>query len=785
MGQVWADLAAGSAQEPDQSVNLRRMLATLLRHKWLIVALTIAGTAVGYVLTRVVPSQYLAQATLWVQQSGGSDERQLGGPIQPQELLQWSSWVDLLKSFVVLDEVVRRQQLYLEPSQLSDSTVFAGFTLQNRFVPGEYRLKVARDGRSVALLVSEREVDRVAAGDSLGLKVGFNWQPPVKQLRPNREVSFRIRTPREAALLLRKSLKTIVPQQGSFMGLELTGEDPALTAATLNTVADRFVEVAAELKRQKLSELSKILDQQLSSAYAALGNAERALETFRVHTITLPSEQATPVTPGLQQTQDPVFKSFFEMRVDRDQLDRDRRNILTALAQPDSDVAEMQLGAIPSVQQSPELNQALVLLASKEAEARAMQLQFGPSYPSLKQALDQITDLRRRVIPDLAQKLVAELSARLRDTDSRIASASTELQQIPQRAIEEARLRRDVAISENLYTTLQQRYEEARLAEVSSIPDVRVLDRAVTPDQPLRNKAVMLLLGGVFGGLGGAVGLSLLLDRMDRRVRYADQVTSELGLNVLGAVPRLKSGAKRLGAESEAQVVEALRSIRLNVEHAYGTGPLVVTITSPGGGDGKSFVSSNLAVSFADAGHKTLIIDGDIRRGGLHHVYGLQRKPGLTDYLGGVATLPQVLQHTQIRGVDFIGGGTRRNAGPELLASGTMSQLLLGLRSQYGVIIVDCSPLGAGVDPLILGTLTGNIILVLRTGVTDREFAAAKLESIAKLPIRVLGAIMNDVTPGGGYEYYYHYAYLPGYGTSEEEGEAVLGTKKKLPAGKQ
>ena len=769
---------------PSQAMNLRRTIAVLIRHKWMIVAMTVLGTGVGYVLTRLVPSAYLAQATLWIQESGQSIDTRQSGPIQPQELLRWSSWVDLMKSFVVLDEVVRRQHLYLEPADPADSAVLSGFQLQSRFVPGDYRLRVAANGRSVALIAEDKEVQRVAVGDSLGGAVGFSWLPRARELRPGREVRFKVRTPREAALKLRDDLRTILPEQGSFLRLELTGPNPGQTAGTLNTVADRFVEVAADLKRQKLSELSKILDQQLTSSYAALGNAERALQGFRVHTITLPSEQASPVTPGLQQTEDPVFKSFFSMRVDRDQLDRDRRNILAALAQADSEVSEMQLEAIPSVQQSEEMKQALTLLAGKEADARAMRLQFGASYPPLKQAEDQIADLRRRVVPDLARKLASELAARIRDTDARIGSAATELQQIPARAIEEARLRRDVTIAENLYTTLQQRYEEARLAEVSSIPDVRILDRAVTPDRPLKNKAVMLLLGGLLGGMGGAVGLSILLDRFDRRVRYPDQISFEMGLTLLGAIPRLRTGHKRLGAETESQVVEALRSVRLNVEHAYGVGPVVVTVTSPGTGDGKSFLSSNLAVSFADAGQRTLVIDGDIRRGTLHRVFGLERKPGLLDYLAGRVSRDQIFQATKVKGVDFIGSGTRRNAGPELLASAAMSQLLIACRNQYQVIIIDCSPLGAGVDPLVLGALTGNLILMLRTGVTDREFAKTKLAEMSRLPIRVLGAVLNDVTPGAGYEYYYHYAYLPGYGTMDEESQGAA-QAKRLPAAHQ
>jgi capsular exopolysaccharide synthesis family protein len=757
-------------QGEDHAGDARRLLSALLRHKWLVIVLTVAGTVGGFVVSRFVPSQYVAQATLWIE-VGTQGTARPTGPIQAEELLQWSSWVDLLRSFVVLDEVVQRQHAYLQPGGPADSAAFAGFGLKPTMAPGAYRLDVSRDARTFVLTSADRQVQRGQVGDSVGPAIGFAWLPPAKELWAGRSLRFRVLTPRDAALRLQHSLQAILPQQGNFLRLELTGVNRTATAATLNDVADRFVEVAAELKRQKLTQLSTILQRQLNSSYADLRSAENALESFRVKTITLPSEQgATPVTPGLEQTRDPVFRAFFEMRVQRDQLNRDRSAIIAALARGDSDMTAMGLQAIPSVRESAELTQALTTLTTKEAEVRALRLQFGPTYPPLRLGESQVQELRRRTVPSIAQKLVSELTTRLADLDSRVGSASHELQEIPRRAVEEARLRRDEAIAENLYTTLQQRYEEARLAEVSSVPDVRILDRAVTPEQPLKNKAAMVFFGGIMGGLGAGVGLALLLGRFDRRVRYPEQVSMGMGLPILGVVPRLSNGGRLGTPEAESQVVEALRTIRLNLEHAYGAaGPLLIAVTSPGSGDGKSFLSSNLAVSFADAGHRTVVIDADIRRGTLHRVFALQRKPGLLDYLGGGATYDAIVQATSVKGVEFIGCGTRKNAGPELLASGAMSQLLVRLRTTYGVIIIDSAPLGAGVDALVLGSLTGNIVLVLRTGVTDRDFALAKLDDVSRLPIRVLGAVINDVKPGDGYHSYSYYGYLPGYETSEED----------------
>ena len=164
--------------------------------------------------------------------------------------------------------------------------------------------------------------------------------------------------------------------------------------------------------------------------------------------------------------------------------------------------------------------------------------------------------------------------------NDRLSVTARDLRQIPTRSIEEARLTRDVQIAQQLYVSLQGRFSEARLADASSIPDVRILDPAVVPDRPVNNIKLTLLLGGLAGGLGLAIALALLLDHFDKRFHYPDQVTRDLNLPILGAMPRVQSNGSAPNGESAAQVVESLRTIRLNLLNAYGTaGPLITTIT--------------------------------------------------------------------------------------------------------------------------------------------------------------------------------------------------------------
>lgn len=767
----------------------RRYVEALRRYRYLILGLGALGVIAGVALTQVIKPVYEAQAAVQipVSQRGGGGGGGQTNLLRSAPLLEGRSWLELLRSFAVLDEVVSQRRLYLELEQPGDSSIFAQFALREGFVPGEYELST--DAAGSRLVLSQRDgavLDQGAVGDSLGRSVGLAWVPSSPPA--DRVVRFRVRVPRDAAVLLNQELGTQLPQDGALIRMTLRGNDPQTTAAVLNAVATRFVEVAALLKREKLTAVTEALREQLASARTDLTNAEIALESYKINTITLPSDRgATPVASGLQETRDPVRDAFFQLRIDRDALDRDREAINRALANASDTTTSLAitLGTIPSVREAAELMSTLELLTNKRATARQLSLAFAPTHPELRRVNQEIEELQLRTIPGQARALANNLGNRVAEFEQRIAASSREMQQIPTRSTEEARRQREVDVSNLIYTELQSAYEQARLAELSAAPDIRLLDLAVPPTRPVRDQMLIILAGGLFGGFALGIALAILLDRLDKRLRYPEQVTNELGLQILGALPLV--GTRRDGSPEPvagAQLVESLRAVRTSLVYSHGTaGPFITTVTSPGSGDGKSFTSLNLAMSFAASGRRTLLIDGDARRGALHRSLGVSRKPGLLDYLSGESTREQVVHRIEERNIDFIPCGTRKSSAPELLATSAMNQLMMALRTEYGAIIIDSPPLGAGVDPLILASLSGSLVLVLRTGVTDRELASARLDDLARLPIRVLGAVLNDVKAGGLYR---HYSYLPGYRAEDESvGEVEVALTPRILPGKR
>jgi capsular exopolysaccharide synthesis family protein len=260
-----------------------------------------------------------------------------------------------------------------------------------------------------------------------------------------------------------------------------------------------------------------------------------------------------------------------------------------------------------------------------------------------------------------------------------------------------------------------------------------------------------------------------VLDRLDRRFRYPMQATNDLGLQILGAVPQVQQ-ERRPSAEKAAQILEAFRAIRMNVRYACMPDTKVaLTITSPGANDGKSFVAANLALSFAEGGWRTVLIDGDLRRGSLHATFDLPQGPGLVEYLEGTSLLGEVCQATSHGNLTVIGSGARHRRAPELLATPRMSQLVAALAADYDAIIVDTPPLGAGTDAYAIGTATRHMAIVLRSASTDMKLAKAKLAVLDQLPVEVIGAVLNEVNAEtAGFQ---DYAYDPEYAVVESAEE--------------
>jgi capsular exopolysaccharide synthesis family protein len=772
--QSWGPPAAPAPANAG-GVNVGRFIAALRRYWWLIAIFAVVGAIGGFVATRFIKPTYIVDSTIVIGES--PDPK---GAVRPINVMREAAWKELLLSFAILDPVARKTRMYITPKSEADSVLFRGFEPTSDLRPGTYILKADPASKRFDLAAvrgrDEASVDKGVLGDSVGRTVGFAWAPEPSLFTKAMEMEFEVRTPREAANELRTRLSTFLPLESKFLKVQLKGQRSQELAVTMNSILSEFISEAAALKRKNLTDERIALQEQYEQAEATLQNVEGDLERLKTKNAGEMVDNVVVMPQGGgMMTNNPALADFMTQRIEQNKVRRDREAVQALLgAGGGARITPEAVLSIPGVAEaSPNLKVALEDLTKQQAELRRLKDRYTDEHPLVVAKQADIDRMETQTIPSITRGSLDQLQRKENELGRRLSAAAPELRAIPQRTIQEAALTRERDLAAGLYGDLKNRYNFAKLAEASAIPDVSVLDSAVAPLRPASNTAPMILLLSIGGALGLAIIIAILLDLFDKRFRYPEQATHELGLDILGTIPSIRrgrDGATRL--EDEAQLVEAFRGLRLNVRNAAnGTGPVTLAISSPGPGDGKSLISSNLALAFAEAGYRTLLIDGDIRRGQLHSTFDVPQRPGFVDHLTGDVVIEDVIRETSHANLFVIPCGTRRHRGPELLAADSTVKMIRSLRSRFDAIIVDTAPLGAGIDPYALGAAAGTMMLVLRTGQTDRKLAQAKLTTLDRLPIRLIGAVLNDIQTEGMYKYY---SYLDGYGTLDEDDEPRL-----------
>ncbi len=766
----------------DEGIDWGRTYSAVRRRSWIIVLVTIVGTGLGFLFARSMQPIYTAEARIWFEETSGTAAL---GPVAAGQLLETNSWEELLRSFAVLDSVVHKLDLYLR-APAADSALFRVFDVVldedgGAYLPGSYTLSVDDAGSQWSLLRDQTGGEVVlesgAVGDPIGRDVGLIWAPDPTELTPGREVEFGLSTIRDASRGLQAALQTSMDQAGNLMRINLARSSPDAAADIINLAMEEFLEVAARMARGSIEARGDQIADALDIAEREYEEASRALEEFQVLNSTLSAGA------GGDAGGSAVAGGYYELLARRDALDRDRRTLQRVLdrAETSDRFPEETLLAVESVAMPPSIQAALSNLAELRVDRRDAQLRYADGSAPLRAIDDEIERVESVLLPSMVRDLVAEVTIQIEGLEGDALDRVGDLQSIPPRVRQQNDLIREFTQAEAKLSDLQARYDATRLAAISSMPGIQIFDRADPTRVPESQPGIFVLLFSLFGSLGAAGALVLVLDRLDRRLRYPSQITRGMGLNILGGIPRLKSGRGKARRQSETELVEAFRSLRLNLDHSYGSaGPRLVTITSPDAGDGKSFVSANLANAYARQGLRTIVIDGDTRRGTQHELFGGPRVPGLTDYLDGDVSLDALVQEQVGSNLAYIPSGHRSEQSPEQLGSRHMRELVSRLKSDYDVILIDTPPMSAGVDPLALATLTGNMLLVLRTGATDVGLAEANLEMLDQLPVRVLGAVLNDIaTRDQGYR---RYGYRSDYAIEAETSSGDVDARRRLIA---
>jgi tyrosine-protein kinase Etk/Wzc len=369
--------------------------------------------------------------------------------------------------------------------------------------------------------------------------------------------------------------------------------------------------------------------------------------------------------------------------------------------------------------------------------------------------------------------VVMGVNNQLKDINAEIATIAAHIKTLPALEQDIVRLAREVKVNTDLYTALLNTARQLRLIAVAKMSNVRLVDAPMTPEKPVKPNrpmiiAIAVLLGlflGVIGAfirkaLHGGIDDPVEIEKMLGVPVYATIPHSNMQQELFDQVSRKSPQLPLLAKISSMDVaVESLRNFRtalqFSMSHSRNN---IVLITGPTAGMGKSFVSANLAAVIASTGKRVLLIDADIRNGGLHRYFDIGRQDGLSDAIVGKKRLEQIIHRDVVENVDFISTGTLPSNPSEVLLRPNLGTLLQSLSGLYDVVLIDGTPILAVSDSLIVGTHAGAIYIMTRAGVTTPGEIAESIKRLSQAGLSAKGVVFNDFSlrPGrDGYAYSY------------------------------
>ena len=573
------------------------------------------------------------------------------------------------------------------------------------------------------------------------------------------------------------SLRVKIVPATNILELSYKSPDPKLAAEMLNAVSQAMVQESGESIRQQASSVREFVETRVPQQQANLEQAELAESRFKeangivgleaqdtslINSLTAVEDQGRTLTAQLKEAQrksgllqgvigvNNVQTAYLASRAGQDDQLKTLRGKLTDLETQVIDTRS-RLG-----DQHPDL----LALTQKRDETRSLYSQslsrIVPAQQGLAAGKVAADDLSRTLISTyitgeversaLLDKLkaVQDQQQPLRDRMATLPAKQRILTSLIRRREQEAATLK----------LLQNKLEEARIAEAQLVSNVRIVGLAGVPNSPSSPKALLTLMLSSITGAALAIGVILLGELLNGKIGSAAEAESQLKLPVLGVLPdrlpALRGGQLERFLNNSA-AVEPYRRLLKTLELNSGKPLKSILITSSGSGEGKSDVAARLAMVAAMLSRRTLLIDADLSHPLQHQFFDVSDQPGLTDAVSENASLQSVVQPTAIENLDLLPHGQWFNRPAQVLEASAMKTLMMNAMSQYDLVIIDTSPVSRYADAMTLNEYTDGMVLVVRPEFTPKAIALQTTADLQKSGSSVLGTVVTATPdPVGG-----------------------------------
>ena len=564
-----------------------------------------------------------------------------------------------------------------------------------------------------------------------------------------------------------KNLKVTRPPNTYLLLISYRSPDPDLAADVANGVADSYIRHTYDIRFRATAGLSAFMEKQIEELKAKMERSSAAQAQFEKDLSVINPEEKTSILSARLLQLNTEFTTA--------QGDRVRKQVA---------FDSVKSGSLEAAQASAQGEQ-IRKLADRLDEARekfaVVKTQYGAGHQEYQKSHSQVTELERQ-FAGLTTDITKRVGLEYQEANNRenmlkkaVTDVKAEFDHLNTRFFEYKNLKREADADKGLYDELVRKIKEAGINSGFQNSSVRLSDSARPPLLPVfPSLSLNALLAFLFSTLL-AVGAAVAADAIDNTVRDPEQIQKDLKTVVLGSLPVVKSWRNKflpLATNGNAGVAlmkaghentqaaafeEAIRTLRDSILLSdLGRRPRSILITSATPREGKTTTAIHLAVAHSLQSRKTLLIDADLRRPGIHDRLALPNMKGLATVVSEGIEWREALQKLEAYpDLDVLTAGPASRRAADRLGS-VLDKVLAEAEKEYDLVIVDAPPLLGFAEPLQMAAVVDGVVVVTMAGQTNRNAVASVLSSLKRIKTNVIGVVLNEVREDMSDRYYYY-----------------------------
>lgn len=694
----------------------------------------------------------------------------------------------LIQSRNFLGEIVDSLSLHFVLPKLNRSSLLSYVNIDSTVIPGKYYFSIDEKSTSYNVTITNKKLGlrkkiftdgELLSLDTLkiaGITLGFSPQFLKKPFSFN----FYIYPRNEAVEKLKSSISIQGntkrdPMQEGVVVVEISGTDPELISTTINLIADKFVEKNLSFQKRKTGEVMKALYEQLQVASTQLLQDENRVRAFK--------EENPKVGLGIDAQN--AISNISSM---------ESKNAIIAAEVEEANSIYQRISKMSGNEKDQLTSEALLFLSNHKIPGAIILQQdfntllqqkttlttnlYSPEHPLVKEIQQKLDMIRNKTVPILKEFLKKQ-QEELSQTSIQKMNSFDQLRNLPKKEMQLAALLRQQQINSEIYSNILSKYNQAKIADETEVPDIYILDYSVPPEEAsIKKQLIKLLTLGCFVCILISFGPPVIVGWFDKRARSEEDIRRLMPFPFLVSIPVFKAKKIRKSKNSQTKYVdpkllsfgpfstythERLRLLRTKLNYRLETlGGKSFMITGYDSGEGKSLISSNIAIMIAQQYNPTLLIDADMHRGVLHNTFAVENKSGLSDLLFSNQQITEQIVCSSIQSTTFpnlflLTRGSVIDNPTELLTKSRLGEIMKILNSKFSMIIFDTPPLSPVSDPIIISNSVSGTVLIVKAGKTNTAELNSIINEFPTLKEKILGVILNGINtnPNRKYKTYY------------------------------